>query len=128
MPRCPPARSAHQLPYRPSLSWWFPGQCQLLLPWLLPSFYLLSKPLTSKRASSSHLAHRRGGTCNDDLSRTNDTFSQDISRLGHLQDRSFRHICSRLRRDGLMPARIERLSGCANLLHAQLVEHRRESS
>ena len=75
-----------------------------------------------------HLAHRRWSACDHDLCRTNDTFSQGIPWLGNVQDRSFRHICSRLRRDSLMPARIERLSGCAELSHAQLAEQRRESS
>ncbi len=75
-----------------------------------------------------HLAHRGRSACDHDLCRTNDTFSQGVPWLGNLQDRSFRHICSRLRRDGLMPARVERLSGGADLSHAQLVEQRRESS
>src|SRR5258708_7863990 len=79
-------------------------------------------------ASVLPLAYGRRSARDTDLSRTNDTFSQGIPWLGNVQDRSFRHICSRLRRDGLMPARIERLSGCADLSHAQLVEQRRESS
>src|SRR5258708_10989964 len=49
----------------------------------------------------------RRATCDADLSRANDTFSLGISWPGNAQDRSFRHICSRLRRNGLMPARIE---------------------
>lgn len=73
-------------------------------------------------------AYGRRSACDHDLRRTNDTLSQDIPRLGNAQDRSFRHICSHLCRDGLMPAWIERLSGCADLSHSELVELRRESS
>src|SRR5258708_5371160 len=75
-----------------------------------------------------HLAHGRRGTCDTDLSGTNHTFSQGISWLYNVQNRSLRHICSRLSRDGLMPVRIERLSGYANLSHAQLVKQHIEPS
>src|SRR6266704_3403071 len=77
---------------------------------------------------SLHLAHGRRSACNYDLCRTNNTFSHRIPRLGNVQDRSFRHICSCLRGNGLMPARVESLSGCTDLSHAQLREHRRKSS
>jgi hypothetical protein len=77
---------------------------------------------------SLHLAHGRRSTCDYDLCRTNDTFSQRIPWLGNMQDCSFRHICSWLRGDGLMPARVESLSGCTDLSHTQLGEHRRKSS
>ena len=69
---------------------------------------------------SLHLTHGRRGACDYNLCRTNDTLTQRIPRLDNMQDRSFRHICARLGCDGLMPARIESLSGCADLSHAQL--------
>src|SRR5258708_1062832 len=70
----------------------------------------------------------RRSTCNTDLSRANNTFSQGISCLGDVQDRAFGHVCSCLLRDGFMPVRIKRLSGCANPLHTELLDQRRELS
>src|SRR6266487_3908727 len=101
----------------------------------IASRFLSEKPRRDSISSEFRISllrrrvtHVRRSTCDANLSRANDTFSQGIPWLCNVQDRSFRHICSRLPRDGLMPARIKRLSGCADLSHAQLVEQRRESS